>query len=495
MGGIIASVIVNKHNLENHYLMENQFYAQKLADTTDLLFMDMFQNLEAESEDKAFLTSDPDAILVKLNKLIKSTNYFNSIFFADKTGHLVNVAPSMTEPGALLNSNGPKEAIEKKIPLISEPYMGIIGKLMILISVPVFNENYEYVGFLGGTIYLHENNSLKSILGHQPEHKNESYVFVVDSKGNIIYHPNPARINDNVLENEVVQKLTKGLGGNEVVANTQGIMMLAGYAPLRSTNKWGIVFQTPADTIIKPTIDVVKRISLISIPFIIFVFFLSSYMLKKIVNPIHELALYAKRITEKKEGSPPNIPEKYYELVDLRNTILIAVDYYKKKVDHAEIKSMLDPLTGFYNRRAIERTIKELDSYAMILFDIDSFKVVNDQYGHQVGDEVLVFLADIVRRMTRDRDSCIRLGGDEFLIILPNTNLQDCWNIAENIRSELESTLSPTGKTISISIGIGQYPRTADDFQELYKLTDDAQYTAKQTGKNKTVVAGIDKKE
>lgn len=104
--------------------MENQFYAQKLADTTDLLFMDMFQNLEAESEDKAFLTSDPDAILVKLNKLIKSTNYFNSIFFADKTGHLVNVVPSMTEPGALLNSNGPKEALEKRSHLFQNRIWG-----------------------------------------------------------------------------------------------------------------------------------------------------------------------------------------------------------------------------------------------------------------------------------------------------------------------------------------------------------------------------------
>lgn len=489
IGSLISSVIVNKKNLENNYLIENQFYAQKLADTTDHLFSEMLQNLKTEAEDPVYLSNKREAIGEKLQALVRSTNFFNSVFFSDQTGHLVNVAPDISKSGAILSSDGPQEAIKRKIPLISEPYMGIIGKMMILISVPVFDENHEYVGFLGGTIYLHENNSLKAILGQQPQHKNDSYVFVVDTQGNIIYHPNPERINDNVIENKMVQRVIKGERGHQVVVNTQGVEMLAGYAPLKSASKWGIISQTPSETTLKPTIEVVKRTSLITIPFILFVFFISLLLLKKIVHPIRELATYAKRITEKQPGSPPHIPDKLFELVDLKNTILIAVDYYEKKVDKAENKSLIDPLTNLYNRRALDRTIVDLSSYSIILFDLDRFKEVNDRYGHQVGDEVLLFLTDVVRRVMRTQDSCIRLGGDEFLIILPETDVTDAVKIAEALMLLLESSISPTGKTISISIGVGHYPSMAKNFSDLYKLTDEAQYAAKQGEQDKIVVA------
>lgn len=488
VGSSISSVIVSRDHLQKNYLTENQFYAQKLADTTDLLFKDMFQNLTTESMDKIFLSSNTDTIQTKLDTLVQSTNYFNSIIFVDETGHLVNAAPDIGKAGVLLNTKGPMEALNKKVPLISEPYYGVIDKLMILISVPVFDDSNKYVGFLGGTIYLHEDNSLKTILGMHPQHKNDSYVFVVDSTGNIIYHPNPQRINDNVIKNEMVREVIKGKRGSQVVTNTEGIEMLAGYASLQSANKWGIVFQTPKRAIDKPSMDVLSRISLITFPFMLFVFFLSFFMLKKIVNPIRDLAAYAKQITEKKTGEAPLIPEKYFELVDLKKTILIAVDYYEKKLDYAEHKSILDPLTGLYNRRALNRKTASLKHYSAILFDIDSFKEVNDVHGHQIGDEVLLFLTDIIKDITRENDSCFRLGGDEFLIILPDTSVEDCKKIAERLRGKLDSIPSPTGDKISISIGIGHYPSMASNFHDLYKVTDDAQYVAKRDGKNKIVI-------
>lgn len=489
VGSSISSVIVSRDHLQKNYLTENQFYAEKLADTTDLLFNDMFQNLDTESKDKIFLSLNSNKIQLKLDTLVQSTNYFNSIIFVDRSGHLVNAAPDIGKAGVLLDTKGPMEALNKKIPLISEPYYGVIDKLMILISVPVFDESNRYVGFLGGTIYLHEENSLKTILGMHPQHKNDSYVFVVDSKGNIIYHPNLQRINDNVIKNEMVREVIKGNRGNQVVTNTEGIEMLAGYASLQSANKWGIVFQTPKSAIHKPTMDVLSRISLITIPFMFFVFVLSLFMLKKIVNPIRDLAAYAKQITEKKPGEVPNIPDEYFELVDLKKTILIAVDYYEKELDKAENKSFLDPLTGLYNRRALNKKTDHLNNYCAILFDIDSFKEVNDVHGHQIGDEVLLFLTEMMRAVTRDKDSCFRLGGDEFLIVLPETGIRDSEKIAENLKRKLDSTVSPTGDTISISIGIGNYPLMASNFNDLYKVTDDAQYVAKRDGKNKIVIA------
>ncbi|MEK3856263.1 cache domain-containing protein [Cytobacillus sp. FSL H8-0458] len=229
-GSVISSVVVSKNNLEKNYLIENQYYAQKLAATTDSLFEDMIKNLTTESQNINYLTNDSRKIHKELEFILQSTTYFNSAFFADKTGRIVASAPDMALDGTRLNSVGAKKSLEKKVPIISKPYVGVTGKLIMLISVPVFDDNRSYKGFLAGSIYLQEENSLTKVLGQHPKHENDSYVYVIDSEGNIIYHPVKDRINDNVTENKVVKQVLEGKNGNLEVTNTKGISMLAGYA-------------------------------------------------------------------------------------------------------------------------------------------------------------------------------------------------------------------------------------------------------------------------
>jgi GGDEF domain-containing protein len=77
------------------------------------------------------------------------------------------------------------------------------------------------------------------------------------------------------------------------------------------------------------------------------------------------------------------LPDWYFELKELKRGIFVAIDFYQKKLNDVENEAILDPLTGLYNRRTLESTIKRLDMYSIILFDIDHFKNVNDKYGHQ----------------------------------------------------------------------------------------------------------------
>ncbi|HYK72596.1 MAG TPA: cache domain-containing protein [Pseudoneobacillus sp.] len=291
IGSLFSSMIVSKNTLEDNYLIENRYYAQKLATTTDALFINMFKSLTMETKKEIYLTSEPNAIQKELVQTLASTSFFNSIYYLDQTGHIIASAPEMGLAGTKISRIGAKEALDRKVPLISKPYVGVTKNLILLVSVPVFDHNGVYKGFIGGTIYLHEENSLKKVLGQHPKHGNNSYVFVVDSEGNIIYHPEKSRINDNVIENKVVQKALKGQSGYEETVNTRGISMLAGYASTSSSSKWGIVSQTPKDAVIKPAIDMAKQVSIIAIPFMIFVFLLSLFMLKKIVNPIRNLAI------------------------------------------------------------------------------------------------------------------------------------------------------------------------------------------------------------
>ncbi|WP_312886301.1 GGDEF domain-containing protein [Bacillus sp. NTK034] len=129
--------------------------------------------------------------------------------------------------------------------------------------------------------------------------------------------------------------------------------------------------------------------------------------------------------------------------------------------------------------------MNDFDIYSIILFDIDHFKAVNDQFGHQVGDEVLKFLSELVKKETRASDLCFRIGGEEFLIILPETGIHITEIVAERIRKTTECTTSPSGNPITVSMGIGS-------FSELMNRTDQALYKAKHEGRNRVVIAGED---
>jgi diguanylate cyclase (GGDEF)-like protein len=354
--------------------------------------------------------------------------------------------------------------------------------------MPVFDEQGEYFGFLGGTIYLSEDNSIKDTLSFHPKHAVDSYVYVVDSKGNIIYHPEEARIGDSVIENGAVQRVVEGKDGRIEITNSKGTRMLAGYAYVR-TSDWGIVSQTPKTSYVQPSFDLVKQVGKVTIPFVILVLFISIYLLKKFVSPLRELAQYAHQVAEKTTTKRPEIPDGYFEVNELKNTMFLMVDHYRSQIQMFENEATLDPLTGLFNRRTLQKRIHEFKEYSIILFDIDHFKMVNDTYGHIMGDEVLKFLSGLIQKQTRECDICFRYGGEEFLILLPNTTIEEAYQIAERIRKTTEETISPIGKAVTISVGVGNMPNTASHHNELFNLIDQALYKAKGNGRNQTVKA------
>ena len=93
----------------------------------------------------------------------------------------------------------------------------------------------------------------------------------------------------------------------------------------------------------------------------------------------------------------------------------------------------------------------------MIMIDIDHFKKVNDTYGHLVGDDVLKFLSSLINDMTRKDDLCFRYGGEEFGILVQDMNMEEVLKIAERLRIKVADTMNPTGKPITISLGIAPY--------------------------------------
>ena len=167
----------------------------------------------------------------------------------------------------------------------------------------------------------------------------------------------------------------------------------------------------------------------------------------------------------------------------------------QKKREHELFeKAVLDPLTGCYNRRQfVELANKEIRRswrydapFCLLMLDIDHFKAVNDTYGHAAGDEVLKAVAKMAKVTLRDSDVFARFGGEEFIALLPHTDLVGASVVAERIRKNVqELQILAEGQNIQCTISMGvASSEVSEDLDTLIKATDEALYTAKECGRN-----------
>jgi diguanylate cyclase (GGDEF)-like protein len=164
----------------------------------------------------------------------------------------------------------------------------------------------------------------------------------------------------------------------------------------------------------------------------------------------------------------------------------------------AEIRASTDGLTGLPNKRAVTDALQRLFAQAatvgvplaLLLLDLDHFKQVNDQRSHQVGDQVLANVGAVLRTALRDRDFVGRNGGEEFAILLPETDVTAALNIAERVRAAIaEMVLAGTDVAVTVSIGVAVFPEHASTPDRLERLADAALYVAKHKGRNRVELA------
>ncbi|OHE10979.1 MAG: hypothetical protein A2513_01425 [Sulfurimonas sp. RIFOXYD12_FULL_33_39] len=163
----------------------------------------------------------------------------------------------------------------------------------------------------------------------------------------------------------------------------------------------------------------------------------------------------------------------------------------------AQKLSITDPLTKIYNRIHLEESFKEelnrakryKTNFSVILLDIDHFKEVNDTYGHDIGDEVLIDIAKILKQNIRATDILGRWGGEEFLIILPQTDILETGLLAEKLRMAIENnTFDKIGKK-TCSFGVSEFKESDESSKNIVKRADNALYKAKDLGRNRVVIS------
>ena len=174
----------------------------------------------------------------------------------------------------------------------------------------------------------------------------------------------------------------------------------------------------------------------------------------------------------------------------------------KNELNHARQEASTDTLTGLLNRRGLETQIQKLlndrrrngTNFSVIIADIDHFKDINDQYGHLFGDKILKVFARLLDERTRSSDYVARFGGEEFIMLLPETALDNAYNVAEHIRKAIEKLQvrhTKTGeviKSLTASFGVACH-KFDEPLEDLLDRCDKAMYKAKDTGRNLTIKA------
>lgn len=219
---------------------------------------------------------------------------------------------------------------------------------------------------------------------------------------------------------------------------------------------------------------------------LVIVFMVVCWFALKITNPLRKMAKSGQNnysISYLKAAD-----DWYVEVSNLKNSMIELIADSQSKIEELTDQLKLDSLTGIPNRRSMDQVLNKLIAekvpHAILLIDLDDFKKVNDTYGHTVGDEVLKAFANKMKESVQQQGSCFRYGGEEFLVVLPYTSIEDAVKLAEELRFKQALADNPSGQPVTLSAGITVYTSFIREPNQLIAIADQALYEAKQSGRN-----------
>jgi diguanylate cyclase (GGDEF)-like protein len=488
-GSFYASYDVQRRLLIENALDSNHAYATKLAVSTEAYLRSALQQLNFSARLQGRSFDDQQILQDEAERLLRQTTSFNSVAVVDRAGVVRATAPfSLSIQGKRLDSVGAHEALRNRAATVSSPYLSAAGNLVVFISQPITSSNGSYLGYVGGTLHLKHDNTLRQLLTEQ--HGQEgSYLYVVDRNKRLVYHPEPERVGTLVAKNALADNLASVSDGAQRVINSQGVEMLAGFATV-PTAGWGIVSQRPVDETLVPLDDLMLSVVMKTLPFAIISFALIWWIARRISLPLTLMARDAPEIGRSETAERIKVINAwYFEAEELKRALLVGLEQMHDRLGELNHEAQTDPLTGLNNRRCMELALKrwkaERKQFSVIAIDIDHFKSVNDTYGHDLGDIVLKRVAELIVQYSRESDVPCRTGGEEFSILLPGTGIETAHTVAERLRLAVESTMFPGVGRLTISLGVAQSSSNFSSPIQTLKTADELLYEAKSSGRNR----------
>ncbi len=326
-------------------------------------------------------------------------------------------------------------------------------------------------------------------------------VDLIDAKGLVLFstHDKQGVLRDLLPAYDVIQKTGTGNGGAGTILlpdaprkEDRKIVVFAREAKDASDpgNDWTLVISLPERAALAPLIALNNRLIAVFICIGFIAFGVVLIVSRTITKPLARLSL---AITEVGKGNLDTMVEvsSSDEIGRLSAMFNKMVRELRQLHDQLRDAATIDRLTGAFNRNRIdeilqqevERTRRYQFPLSLILFDLDHFKGINDTYGHLSGDDILKAVVDIVKDNIRRTDFIGRWGGEEFMVLAPGTGLEQAAELADKIRSRIESHSFAMVGAVTISCGVATF-KGEDRSIDLIKRADDALYLAKDKGRN-----------
>ena len=489
---------VQRDIIINTTLESNRVYAKKMAEMTDVFLDSAMTQLEYSAKALSDLTNDKEALAEETKRLKNQTNMFNSVVVVNSDGVITAVSPETIKvQGIKLKSESALQSLGAKAPMVTDPFVSPAGNYLISLSYPIFSSQGTYLGYISGSIYLETANILGKLL-NEHSYADGSYLYVVDRHGTLIYHPNKSRIGQVITSNRAINTVAKGESGRLDIVNSLGIQMLAGFAPV-SQSSWGVVAQRSKQSTLLTVNQQMKEVFITTLPVggltLMFIWFFSSFIskpLKQLAMAVKEAGSHSSTVNNVKQ-----IHSWYFEASQLKSSFIKAFGVAFETIDTLHTASLTDSMTGLLNRRGLDKAIERLQSqaipFSILALDIDFFKSVNDNFGHDAGDDLLRRFAQLMKEQSREQDLLFRTGGEEFIIFLLNSDVQDAFKSAERLRRKVGLYDFAGIGSVTVSIGVAFWGNEQQSIRSTLKEADTALYRAKNNGRNRSEIFYADK--
>lgn len=354
----------------------------------------------------------------------------------------------------------------------------------ISISTPITDKYGNHLGTLYTWQQINSNGVLWSLINTH-ELKNSTNILLADANGKILFNRSPSETHEHDTANVA---LLKDFGSTKII-DSKNSASLAGFAILPSTN-WYVIVTTKETEALAPIEGLKAKALYRYIPIALSVFLIIWIGTSIINHSLIALAEAAKHLTEPhSRESLLKIKTWCSEHSEIRSALISSLNKTNQKIRNLKNQAETDSLTGLANRRALNEVLasisQEKRQYSILSIDIDYFKKVNDTFGHDIGDEVLKQTSSTLKEFCRDRDLVCRVGGEEFLLLLPETEISEAKNIAERIRTTIEHSEFTKNIKITVSIGAAQFDESNTNAQNIIKLADERLYISKRNGRNR----------
>ncbi|MFJ1301413.1 diguanylate cyclase [Pseudomonadota bacterium AL_CKDN230030165-1A_HGKHYDSX7] len=491
-GALYSSTVVQREILTSSTLEDNRVFAQKLAHTADVFLRKALSDLAYGAKEIGEADGRPDVVEAELRRMQSLGTDFNTVIYVRADGMIAAQAPPSGVLPRRVTSSESARALASREPRISAPFVSPTGRWVVSISHPVFFEDGSYGGMVAGVLYLHEPNGLSELLGEQV-HRNGTQHYVVDAEGVVLYHPRFETVGAELADDPAVAALMRGEEGAQRLKAAEGGDMLAGYARVRTAG-WGLIVQRPVDTVLARAPQLVKRTLQISLPWLCLSILFVWWLANRIVRPLSRLAAVAVDLDQFRAPRRIEAISAWYREADqIKRSLAAARRRIGNKFDRLRQDSLTDPLTGTLNRRGLDEYLQHEISLAapvgVLAIDIDLFKSVNDEHGHAAGDTVLRGIAALLSKRARSHDIVGRMGGEEFVMLLPGAPHDVALRVAERIRADIEGFQAIPQGARTVSIGVAAYPQDGATLAEALARADQALYRAKASGRNRVCSA------